>query len=48
LCTASENVQHVYDTGLKNTTTNQKLIIQYDKKMNEIKNFKSQIESSKN
>ena len=43
-CTCSENSQHAHDTGL---TTTQKPIIQYDKKINEIKEFKSQIEASK-
>ena len=33
-CTASENAQHAYDTGL-NTTQNP--IIKYDKKINKIK-----------
>jgi len=42
-CTASENVQHAHDTGLN---PSQKPIIQYDKKMNKIKEFKSIIEAS--
>ena len=43
-CTASENSQHAHDTGLN---PKQKPIIQYDKKMNKIKEFKSQTEASK-
>ena len=39
-CTASENSQHAHDTGLTNS---EKHIIQYDKKINKIKEFKSQI-----
>ena len=42
-CTASENSQHAHDTGLNPTT---KHIIQYDKKINKIKEFKSQTEAS--
>ena len=42
-CTASENVQHAHDTGLNPI---QKPIIQYDKKMNKIKEFKSITEAS--
>jgi hypothetical protein len=41
--TRSENVQHAYDTGLTKT----RAIIQYDLKMNKIKEFSSIIEASR-